>query len=52
MIGALQDAVGPQGTLLLPAYYLPGGTVRATCDMQDYVFDARRACCAARRACG
>ena len=42
VIGALQDAVGPQGTLLLPAYYLPGGTVRATCDMRDYVFDARR----------
>ena len=42
VIGALQDAVGPQGTLLLPTYYLPGGTVRATCDMKDYVFDPRR----------
>lgn len=42
VIGALQDAVGPQGTLLLPTYYLPGGTVRATCEMKDYVFDPRR----------
>jgi aminoglycoside 3-N-acetyltransferase len=42
VIRALQDAVGPQGTLLLPAYYLPGGTVRATCAMPDYVFDPRR----------
>ena len=42
VIGALQDAVGPQGTLLLPTYYLPGGTLRATCAMPDYVFDPRR----------
>ncbi|MGK5040015.1 AAC(3) family N-acetyltransferase [Janthinobacterium sp. GB1R12] len=42
VIRALQDAVGPHGTLLLPTYYLPGGTVRATCDMKDYVFDPRR----------
>ncbi len=42
VIGALQDAVGSQGTLLLPTYYLPGGTVRATCAMPDYVFDPRR----------
>jgi aminoglycoside 3-N-acetyltransferase len=42
VIGALQDAVGPQGTLLLPTYYLPGGTLRATCAMPGYVFDPRR----------
>ncbi len=42
VIGALQDAVGPQGTLLLPTYYLPGGSVRATCAMRGYVFDPRR----------
>ncbi|MFM2085282.1 MAG: hypothetical protein RLZZ237_151 [Pseudomonadota bacterium] len=42
VIRALQDAVGPQGSLLLPTYYLPGGTVRATCAMTDYVFDPRR----------
>ncbi|MNK39349.1 SPBc2 prophage-derived aminoglycoside N(3')-acetyltransferase-like protein YokD [compost metagenome] len=42
VVHALQDAVGPQGTLLLPTYYLPGGTVRATCAMPDYVFDPRR----------
>lgn len=42
VIGALQDAVGPQGTLVLPTYYMPGGTIQATCEMADYVFDARR----------
>ncbi|PKB20799.1 AAC(3) family N-acetyltransferase [Janthinobacterium sp. 64] len=42
VVQALQDAVGPQGTVLLPTYYLPGGTVRATCEMKDYVFDPRR----------
>ena len=42
VIGALQDAVGPQGTLLLPTYYLPGGTLRAACATPGYVFDARR----------
>ena len=42
VIRALQDAVGPQGTLLLPTYYLPGGTVRAACAMPGYVFDPRR----------
>lgn len=42
VIAALQDAVGPHGTLLLPTYYLPGGTVRATCAMPGYVFDPRR----------
>ena len=42
VIGALQDAVGPHGTLLLPTYYLPGGTLRAACTMPGYVFDPRR----------
>ena len=42
VVHALQDAVGPQGTLLLPTYYLPGGTVRAACAIPGYVFDPRR----------
>jgi aminoglycoside 3-N-acetyltransferase len=42
VVQALQDAVGPQGTLVIPTYYLPGGTILATCKMQDYVFDVRR----------
>lgn len=42
VIRALQDAVGPQGSLLLPAYYLPGGSVRAACALPGYVFDPRR----------
>jgi len=39
VVGALQDAVGPEGTLLVPTYYLPAGTVKATCEMEGYVFD-------------
>lgn len=39
VIGALQDAVGPEGTLLVPTYYLPAGTVKATCELEGYVFD-------------
>src|SRR5438045_2521814 len=42
VIQALQDAVGPLGTLVLPTYYMPGGTIRATCRMTDYVFDVRK----------
>jgi aminoglycoside N3'-acetyltransferase len=41
VIKALQDAVGPEGTLLVPTYYLPAGTVKATCEMEGYVFDPR-----------
>jgi aminoglycoside N3'-acetyltransferase len=41
VIGALQDAVGQEGTLLVPTYYLPAGTVKATCEMDGYVFDPR-----------
>lgn len=41
VLAALQDAVGPEGTLLLPTYWLPGGTLLATCEMKDYVFDPR-----------
>jgi aminoglycoside N3'-acetyltransferase len=41
VIAALQEAVSPGGTLLLPTYYVPGGTILATCEMKDYVFDKR-----------
>jgi aminoglycoside 3-N-acetyltransferase len=42
VIGALQDAVGADGTLLLPTYWLPGGTILATCELSGYVFDVRQ----------
>ena len=42
LVEALQEAVGPTGTLLVPTYYMPGGTIRATCRMTDYVFDVRK----------
>ncbi|WP_137172546.1 AAC(3) family N-acetyltransferase [Massilia sp. HP4] len=41
VIGALQDALGPEGTLLVPTYYMPAGSVRATCELEGYVFDPR-----------
>jgi aminoglycoside 3-N-acetyltransferase len=41
VIAALREAVGPTGTLLLPTYWLPGGTLLATCEMKDYTFDPR-----------
>ncbi len=41
VIGALLDAVGPEGTLMLPTYYMPGGTIHTTCQKKGYVFDPR-----------
>lgn len=41
VIGALQDAVGPTGTLLLPTYYLPGVSIQETCLLTDYVFNPK-----------
>jgi len=38
---ALTTAVGPEGTVVVPTYYLPGGTIHKTCQMTDYVFDPR-----------
>ena len=42
MLQALIDAVGPTGTLVVPTYWLPGGTILATCQLDDYVFDPRK----------
>lgn len=42
VIAALQDAVGPSGTLLLPTYYQPGGTIQRTCELPGYQFDIRK----------
>ena len=42
VVGALQDAVGPDGTLMLPTYYMPAGTVRGTCAVPGYLFDPRQ----------
>ena len=39
---ALVEAVGPGGTLVVPTYWLPGGTILATCKLEGYVFDPRR----------
>lgn len=42
VLDALVDAVGPSGTLVVPTYWLPGGTILATCRLDGYVFDPRR----------
>lgn len=41
VIQGLLDAVGPDGTLLLPTYYMPGGSILGTCQLEGYVFDPR-----------
>lgn len=41
VIAGLLDAVGTEGTILLPTYYMPGGTITGTCKMAGYVFDPR-----------
>jgi len=42
VVRALQDAVGPNGTVVIPTYYMPGGSIRGTCELPDYVFDVRK----------
>lgn len=42
VLDALVEAVGPAGTLVVPTYWLPGGTILATCRLDGYVFDPRR----------
>ena len=41
VIQGLLDAVGSRGTLILPTYYMPGGSILGTCQMEGYVFDPR-----------
>lgn len=41
VIEGLLDAVGSEGTLILPTYYMPGGSILGTCQMEGYVFDPR-----------
>ena len=42
VVGAMQDAVGERGTLVIPTYYMPGGSIQGTCELKGYVFDARK----------
>jgi aminoglycoside 3-N-acetyltransferase len=41
VLEAVFAAISPGGTLVVPTYYLPGGTIHATCKMPDYIFDPR-----------
>jgi len=35
----LWDVIGPDGTMIVPTYYLPGGTILNAAQEPDYVFD-------------
>ena len=39
VLEAVFDAVSPGGTLVVPTYYMPGGTIYSTCRTEGYVFD-------------
>lgn len=41
VLEAVHEALSPDGTLVVPTYYQPGGTIYNTCKMTDYVFDPR-----------
>jgi aminoglycoside 3-N-acetyltransferase len=41
VVEALYQSVAPDGTILFPAYYMPGGTIYETCKLEDYIFDPR-----------
>ncbi len=41
VIEGMLAAVGPEGTLLLPTYYMPGGSILGACKQEGYVFDPR-----------
>jgi aminoglycoside 3-N-acetyltransferase len=41
VLQALLDTITLEGTLIVPTYYMPGGTIYATCQEKDYVFDPR-----------
>jgi len=35
----LWDVIGPDGTMIVPTYYLPGGTIANAAKQEDYIFD-------------
>ena len=41
ILQALLDVITEEGTLIVPTYYLPGGTIYSACRQKDYVFDPR-----------
>jgi aminoglycoside N3'-acetyltransferase len=38
---AFREIIGRDGTLVVPTYYQPGGTIYAACQQPDYIFDPR-----------
>lgn len=41
VLQAFIDVIGEDGTLIVPTYWQPGGSIYATCRMPGYEFDAR-----------
>jgi aminoglycoside N3'-acetyltransferase len=41
VLQALLDVITLEGTVIVPTYYMPGGTIHAACREKDYVFDPR-----------
>jgi aminoglycoside N3'-acetyltransferase len=41
LLEALFEAISPGGTLVVPTYYQPGGTILGTCKLKNYFFDPR-----------
>jgi aminoglycoside N3'-acetyltransferase len=39
VLSSLLRTIGPNGTLIVPTYYQPGGTIYTTCTLPDYIFD-------------
>jgi aminoglycoside 3-N-acetyltransferase len=42
VIEALLETIGARGTLIVPTYYQPGGSILAACQTPEYCFDPRR----------
>ena len=42
VIEAIYEMISPGGTLIVPTYYQPGGSILATCKMEGYYFDPRK----------
>lgn len=41
LLEAFLDLITREGTLVVPTYYMPGGTIEAACREEDYVFNPR-----------
>jgi aminoglycoside 3-N-acetyltransferase len=42
VLQALKEAVGEEGTIIMPAYWMPGGSMQSACSTPGYVFDVKK----------